>query len=143
MRMDCYISRRSVYCPNALTLGFAKRNAEYGDLIAYKTHFKDGSYKTTLGRMMGRVNAPAIPAGPGYEGSKRILGWLVVMTLANGGWHVYERWIDPKDVIEVHAYEHTALDVFAMRELPPIGALRPYLDGITPKDGLFPGKSEK
>jgi len=142
MRTDCDISRRPVYCPNATLLGFAKRKAEYGDVIAYCTHFTDGSSKITVGRMMGRVNAPAIPPGPGYEGSKRIRGWLVVMTLADSGWHVYERWVDPKDVIEVHAYEHTTLDVFAMPELPPIGALRPYLNGITSKAGLFLGRRE-
>ena len=97
MRTDCKISRKSVRCPNASLLGHAKPVAKVGDLVVYKEPYTDGSYSSRAARMIGTVDY-APPIG---NDTKPVKGYLLVLALSNDCTFCYERWINPKDVIEV------------------------------------------
>ena len=97
MRTDCKISRKSVVCPNASLLGHAKGTAKVGDLVVYKEAYMDDSHSLRAARMIGTIDY-APPIG---DDTKPVKGYLLVLALSNDCTHCYERWINPKDVIEV------------------------------------------
>jgi hypothetical protein len=94
MRNDAKISNRKVYLPNATHLGFSKYEAKRGDLIVYREHHADDSYQLRIARVIGTVDAPAL------EHSSAVKNHLFVLALSNSGDTVYERWVDPANVVE-------------------------------------------
>lgn len=118
MRTDCTIDNRAVYCPNASKLGFGKYKAKRGDCIVYKQEYKDGSYRTVLARVLGRVTAPELSFTP------EVKGWLLVMRLSDDGSHAYENWVDPADVQSVLDVPTAMLTFFAQPTLPEVHRLR-------------------
>lgn len=109
MRTDAQIDHRQVTCPNATHLGFAKVNAQRGDLIVYKETYTDGSFSTRIARMIGRVHyAPAIA-----DDKEPVRDFLLVLVLSDNGCFCYERWINPKDVTEVQSFPAKFWQFFA------------------------------
>ena len=98
MRTDAEIHNRQTKLPHVSTLGFDRWIARPGDLILYVERMLDGSEQTRMARVIGTVDAPAIPDGTTYEGSPAVKDHICVMALADDGAYAYERWVDPKDV---------------------------------------------
>lgn len=93
MRTDAIITKEAVYCPQASTIGIYSRTAHPGDLVTYAEY--DGRVGTGMGFMLGSVSAP--PLGP----TRRIEGYLLLLTLNDDLDHAFERWVDPDDVVTV------------------------------------------
>lgn len=106
MRKDAKITKCPVFIPEGTRLGFAKGEAAPGDLLTYKEHYTDGSYGLRTGRVVGRVDAEGTD-GPKVEGK------IAAVVLSENGTFCYERWVDPKDVTEVHPNAPKFLAYFA------------------------------
>lgn len=98
MREDVTIDRQLVHCPNASTLGYGKYRAQVGDWITYREMYTDGSFNERVGRMIGRI-AYAPPCGE----TPAIKGFILAAVLTCEMTSVAERWINPADVMRVHA----------------------------------------
>ena len=99
MRTDVKINEKQVICPNASLLGYSTCKCRVGYFLVYKETYTDGSYNTRLARMIGRIEkAP----------EKELIGHIVALALDDNGSHGYERWVDPKDVLEVYAPQHVS-----------------------------------
>ena len=95
MRTDCTIDDKRVVCPITPTGGSSKFEAGPGDVIFYR----ESVFHTRTARVLGRVNAPAIPHDQ-YPAEK-VKDALCVMSLSDCMTFAYERWVKPEDVIEV------------------------------------------
>lgn len=104
MRTDTTIDSRQVICRNASTIGYSSVKLRVGMFFVYSED-GDGD-RRRLGRMIGRVSAPAIGEGENY--SPRIEGYILALVLSDNGAHCYERWIDPNNVIETRDAEGMA-----------------------------------
>jgi len=93
MRQDAIIDRKQVICSNATTIGYGKWRAQTGDLLLYR----ESENSLRLARVIGRVKyAPALDGDKGPACNR-----IMVLALGNIPSHAFERWIDPKDVLEV------------------------------------------
>lgn len=98
MRTDIIIDRRFVRCPNASTLAYGKYRAQVGDWVTWRYPEADGTIYT--GRMIGRIAYDPTPATAEYRNTR---GWIVCLTLGMEMTTVFERWVDPQWVTQVHA----------------------------------------
>ncbi len=94
MRTDITIDGRQVRCPHASTLGYGKWKAQLGDWVSW-TQPTDGDHGVNnIGRMIGRV---------AYDPQGECTGWIVVLSLGMEMTTVFERWVRPEWVFQVHA----------------------------------------
>lgn len=93
MRHDATIDKKQVRCPKASTIGHSKRVARVGDFIVFNDAAQN--QQKTLGRMIGRVSFANMPGGAWIK------NYLVVLKIDTSFYGVRERWVDPKDVLEV------------------------------------------
>jgi hypothetical protein len=93
VRIDAFIDRKQMRCPNASTIGYGKWKAQTGDIVVYRAN--EGM--TQVGRVIGRItHAPAL------DGDKSpTRNYLLLAVLNSSLTFVMERWINPEDVIEV------------------------------------------
>lgn len=93
MRYDAIIDKYAVKCPNTTMLGYNKWKAEFGDIVIWNCT----SEKNVISRVIGRVHyAPATPDSP------EINDYILGATLSKDLTFVYERWINPIDVVQVY-----------------------------------------
>ena len=128
MRTDVTLSKKKVICPHASLLGYGTRRAKPGMFVRW-----DGGH----GRIIATIDyAPPLGETP------EIKGWLLVMTLSDDLSFAYERWIDPKDVIECRpwptkfflwmAQPTLPYDPYTIRRLMEYGTLNDeYIDNIS------------
>ena len=85
-----FSTRKETKLPNARTLGFNVWKAKAGDLITY---VEQPTGHSRIARVIGEITW-CDGDGPDCRGH------LAVLALSDDGTFGYERWVDPKDVIE-------------------------------------------
>lgn len=90
--------------PEAFKLGYAKWEAQSGDFLT----FRDGTDRARFARVIGEITESDIVEG------RSAVGMLLVLAISDAGHFGYERFVDPKDVLECYPIEHarTFLDWF-------------------------------
>lgn len=125
---------KDIRCPNASSFG--KHTASRGDMVKYFYEMDDGSREYHWGRMMARVDAPALS-----KDICEVTEHLCVLELAWGGHVGFVRWISRQNVVEVRELPRSLPAWFYQEELPEIadvlaadrhGSLaEPYIDRWT------------
>lgn len=124
MRTDCKIDGKRILCRNVSILGSDLGYfAVPGNMVLY--HYGDGA--TRIGRVIGRVSAPALGE------QEEIKGYALVLELAHGAEFCYERWINPDDITRIFNapsefaawffQEHLPYDAKTLRRLSEYGTL--------------------
>jgi len=117
MRTDIKIDSRAIKCPNTSHIGFDLPVANVGNLIVYR----ESATSTRVARVLGRVSTL----------DKTVRGFALVMALSDDCSHAYERWIDPKDIIQIRNVPTDVLAFFGMQTLPDVKTVRQQLDNGT------------
>lgn len=113
------LSERQIDTPNAYDNSRQTRygvKVRPGNWIVYREEYTDQSFARRVGRVLGRVEAPAVPDAK-YP-CERIDGHISVLALANDLSHAYIRWVDPADVLEVRDTPPAKLLAWITGELP-------------------------
>lgn len=103
------LSDRGVRCPNTPRYGCTVKP---GWWVQYRESYVDGTSGTRVGRVLGRVDAPAsgdIPA---------IVGHVSVLALSDLLTYGYIRWIAPEDILEATAQPPARLLAWITGPLP-------------------------
>lgn len=95
MRKATYSTRKTVYCPNATTMGYATRKAKFGSWVTIEETNTDGSKGESYGRVYGVITDCD-------NDGVNCVGNLAVLTVGSNHRHCFPRWIDPSDIIECH-----------------------------------------
>jgi hypothetical protein len=104
-RKDVKRNRRQTICPNSSWLGYSSSKLKYGDLFMYYEYYEDKTTGTRIGKCHGRIK-------PIAENKSYILSQSISTNLQFS----YERWVDPKDVIEIIPKEKANKNILAFFE---------------------------
>lgn len=89
MRTDVKRDKQQTRCLNSSTLGYSTWKLRCGDLFVYIEHYQDGSTGTRLAKYHGRIKPTDAQE------------WFILAQAASDNMQfTYERWIDPKNVLE-------------------------------------------
>lgn len=95
-RQDIEKNKRKIFCENSTLIGYSSHTLKYGDLFLYWEYCTDG----TKGKRLAKCHGQVRPLNKIDSTDK--LQWFILTQAADHTMKFsYERWIEPKDVIEV------------------------------------------
>ena len=110
-RTDVERNKRQSKCFGSTLIGHSTYILKCGDLFLYKERYTDGTEGTRLAKCHGRVRPDHNDAvSDGRE-------WRILAQAASDDMtFTYERWVDPKDVIQITPKNHANKNVIAFFE---------------------------